>query len=87
MNVENGTPNRGAVLLAELKALVDSFPPQRRAYVIRTLESVFRGLNAAYHGRPSFDLGPKSKSVLDPPSSKPQTRPDSNDELQNKNRE
>ena len=36
--------NRGAVLLAELKALVDSFPHQQRASVIKMMEIAFKGL-------------------------------------------
>ena len=46
MKVETGTPNRGKVLLAELKALVDSVPHPHRADVIKTIELVFSGLDA-----------------------------------------
>jgi hypothetical protein len=43
MKLENGMSNPGAVLLAQLKALVDSFPHQQRTDVIETLKIVFRG--------------------------------------------
>ena len=72
--------NRGAVLLAELKALVDSFPHHRRAGVIRMIEIAFEKLNADFHSRHSVD----QKSALALPSPKSSVGPDSNDELQMK---
>jgi hypothetical protein len=47
--------NRGAVLLAKVKALVDSFPHHQRAGVIRMIEISFRELNADLHSRCSVD--------------------------------
>ena len=84
MKTENGTPYEGGALLAGLKALVDSLPPQRRTDLIKTLESVLGGMNADYHGRHSFDLPPESTGVLDPTSPKASSRSDSDDEPQNK---
>lgn len=66
---------RGRCVAGGAKALVDSLPPQRRTDVIKTLESVFRGMNADYRGRHSFDLPPESTGVLDPPSPKPRHVP------------
>ena len=64
MKVENGTPNRGAVLLAELKALVESFPHQQRRHVVQTLKTVFRGLDADSKSRRSVYLQPEANTVL-----------------------
>lgn len=64
MKVENGTPNRGAVLLAELKALVESFPHQLRTNVVQTLEIVFRGLAADSISRRSVHLQPEANTIL-----------------------
>jgi hypothetical protein len=44
VNNETVTSNRGAVLLGELKALVDSFPQHRRKEVIKIFETVFTRL-------------------------------------------
>ena len=68
MKIKNGTSNRGAVLLAELKALVDSFPHHQRAGVIKMLEIAFKKLNADFHSRHSVD----QKPVLGSPSQKVQ---------------
>ena len=65
MKVENGRPNRGAVLLAELKALVESFPHQQRTDVVQTLKIVFRGLDA--DSRRSVHLQPEANTVLSSP--------------------
>ena len=53
--MENVKSNRGAVLLGELKALVDSFPEHRRKDVINAFEVVFTRLNADYQSRHSAD--------------------------------
>ena len=72
---------RGAVLLAELKALVDSFPHQQRAGVIRMIETTFKELKADFHSRHSVDQQP----ALGSPSPKSSVGPDSsNNELQTK---
>lgn len=52
--------------------------------MIKTLENVFRGLNADNHGRHSVDLQPETRSILDPPFPKA-AHSNSNDGLQNKN--
>jgi hypothetical protein len=51
VSIEEVTSNRGAVLLAELKALVDSFPQHQRRDLIKICETVFRGLNAGHKSR------------------------------------
>lgn len=81
VKIENGTSNRGAVLLGELKALVDSFPPCQRRDVIKMLEIAFRGLNADRQGRHFVDMPPAS------PSPKTSVGTDSSDELQNEDQE
>lgn len=53
--MENVRSNRGAVLLGEVKALVDSFPQHRRKDVIKAFEVVFTRLNADYQSRHSAD--------------------------------
>jgi len=73
--------NRGAVLLAELKALVDSLPHHRRAGVIKMIEIAFKELNADFHSRHSVDQQP----ALGSPSPKSSVGPDSSNELQTKN--
>ena len=75
--------NRGTVLLAELKALVDSFPHHRRAGVIRMIEIAFEKLNADFHSRHSVDRQPALGSP--PPNSS--VGPDSSDELQSEDQE
>jgi hypothetical protein len=69
VKIENGTSNRGAVLLAELKALVDTFPHHKRADVIKILETAFSRLNADKQSRHSVDLQPGEElsSTLLPP--------------------
>ena len=67
VKIENGTPNRGGVLLAELKALVDSFPPHQRTDVIKTLQTVLSRLNADYPSRRSVNLQPEVNTVLGSP--------------------
>ena len=67
MKVKNGTPNRGAVLLAELKALIESFPDQQRTDVIQTLKIVFKGLDADSKSRRSAHLQPEANSALSSP--------------------
>ena len=62
--------NRGAVLLAELKALVDSLPHPRRAGVIKMIEIAFKKLNAELHSRHSVDRQPEARTTGDSPSSK-----------------
>ena len=47
--------NRGAVLLAELKALVDSLPHHQRAGVIKMIETAFKKMNADFYSRHSVD--------------------------------
>ena len=64
MKIENGRPNLGAVLLAELKALVESFPHHQRTDVVRTLKIVFRGLDADSKSRRSVHLQPEANTVL-----------------------
>ena len=67
MEIENGT-NRGAVLLAELKAVVDSYPPYQRIDLIKTLKTVLRGLDADYPSRRSVNcLQPEVNTVLGSP--------------------
>jgi len=75
--------NCGAVLLAELKALVDSLPHHRRAGMIKMIEIAFGKLNADFHSRHSVDQQP-TVARLSPKSS---VGPDSSDELQNEDRE
>jgi hypothetical protein len=67
MNVGNGPSNRGAVLLAELKVLVDSFPHHQRAAVIKTLETVLRGLGAHHPSWHPVNLQREGNSVLGSP--------------------
>ena len=64
MTIENGMSNRGAVLLAELKALVESLPHQQRTDVVQTLKIVFRGLDADSKIRRSADLQREANTVL-----------------------
>jgi hypothetical protein len=61
VNIKNATSNCGAVLLGELKALVDSFPQHRRKEVIKIIETVFR-LSADYQSRHSADRWPANES-------------------------
>ena len=63
----NYPSNRGAVLLAELKALVDSFPHHQRTAVIKTLERLLGGLDAEYPDRHSVNLQPEVNTVLGSP--------------------
>ena len=56
--------NRGAVLLAELKALVDSLPHHRRAGVIKMIEIAFKKLNADFHSRHSVYRQPALGSAF-----------------------
>jgi len=72
--------NRGAVLLAELKALVDSFPHHRRAGVIKMIEIAFKKLDADFHSQHSVE-----RQALGSPSPKSSADPDSSDGLQNEN--
>ena len=53
MSTENVKSNRRAALLAELKALDDSFPSSQRRDVILICESIFRSLNAGEASRHS----------------------------------
>ena len=85
MKIENGTSNRGGVLLAELKALVDSFPPHQRTDVIKALEIVFRGLDADYPSRHSVNLQQEVNNVLGLPSTEPSAGPDLNNESHSEN--
>ena len=71
MKVENGTSNRGAVLLAELKALVDSLPHHQRGNVIKMLEITFRELNADCQGRHSIGVQPEARTAIDSPPGRP----------------
>lgn len=66
MKLENGMSNPGAVLLAQLKALVDSFPHQQRTDLIKALKIVFRGLDAGHQHRHSVHLQPEVSSVFSP---------------------
>ena len=50
--------NRGAVLLAELKALFDSLPYHRRADVIMMIEIAFKKLHADLPSCQSVDRQP-----------------------------
>jgi len=61
---------RGAVLLAELKALVDSFPHQQRAGVIRMIETTFKELKADFHSRHSVDRQLEARTAPGSPSPK-----------------
>ena len=83
MKIENGRSKRGAVLLAELKALVDFFPHHRRAGVIKMIEIAFNKVNAGFHSRHSVDGHP----ALGSPSPESSVGPDSSDELQNEDQE
>jgi hypothetical protein len=67
MKMGNGPSNRGAVLLAELKVLVDSFPHHHRTAVIKTLETVLRELGAHHPSCHSVNLQPEVNSVLGSP--------------------
>ena len=53
MSTENVRSNRGTALLAELKALVDSFPSYQRKDLILICERIFRSLNAGEASRHS----------------------------------
>jgi hypothetical protein len=64
--------NRGAVLLAELKALVDSFPHQQRASVIKMMEIAFKGLQ------------PEAGTALNSRVPKTSAAADSNDKFKTK---
>jgi len=75
--------NRGAVLLAELKALVDSLPCHRRADVIMMIEIAFKKLHADLHSYQSVDRQP----ALGSPFPKSSVGPDSNDEPHNEDQE
>jgi hypothetical protein len=87
VKIENGTSNRGAVLLAELKALVDTFPHHKRADVIKILETAFSRLNADKQSRHSVDLQPGARTVLDSSSSKTLASPDFSDGFRNEDQE
>jgi hypothetical protein len=76
--------NRGAVLLAELKALVDSFPHHERAGVIKMIEIAFKELNADLYSWHSVDRQPEARTSGESPSSKTPASPDLSDGLQNK---
>ena len=52
--------NRGAVLLAELKALVDSFPHHQRAGVSKVIGIALKELNADFPSRHSVDRQPEA---------------------------
>lgn len=80
MKVRNDSSNRGAGLLVELKALLDSFPLQVRTNVIETLKIVFRGLNGEPKTRRSVQPQPEANSVL----SKPHREAPANAELSHK---
>lgn len=86
MSIENGTSNRGAVLLAELKAVVDSFPPHQRTDVVKTLEIVFRGLDADYPSQHSLNLLPEVNTVPGLPSKEASASPDSGNENHSEDR-
>ena len=75
--------NRGAVLLAELKALVDSLPCHRRADVIMMIEIAFKKLHADLHSYQSVDRQP----ALGSPFPRSSVGPDSNDEPHNEDQE
>jgi hypothetical protein len=75
--------NRGAVLLAELKALVDSLPHHRRAGVIKMTEIAFKKLNADFNSRHSVD----QQTALGSPCPKSSGGPDSSDEFKNEDQE
>ena len=64
MKLENGTPNRGAVLLAQLKTMVDSFPHHQRTDLIETLRILFKELDAGNQNRDSAHLQPQVSSVF-----------------------
>jgi hypothetical protein len=64
MKLENGTLDRSAVLLAQLKTLVDSFPHQQRTDLIETLKIVFSGLDAGEENRHSVHLQPEVSSAF-----------------------
>lgn len=83
MTIENGTSSRGSALLAELKALLDTFPHRKRVDLIKILESVVRGLNADDQSWHSVDPQPAAKTVLDSSSSKTLASPDFSDGFQN----
>ena|SRR5215813_5778165 len=87
VKVENGTSNRGAVLLAELKALVDSLPHHQRGNVIKMLEITFRELNADDQSRHSVDLQPDARTDGDSPSSGTIAIPDLSDRFQNEDQD
>jgi len=84
VKVENGTSNRGAVLLAELKALVDSFPDHHRGNIIKMLEITFKELNADDQRRHSVDLQPDARTASNSPSSKTLASSGLRDGFQNK---
>jgi len=45
MDSKKNVQNRGAVLLRDFKALVDSFPDERRREIIKLIDVVFRRLS------------------------------------------
>lgn len=55
--------NRGAVLLKELKDLVDSFPEHHRKEVIRIFRTVFSGLNSAQKVSDGGERGSEQQRV------------------------
>ena len=59
MNTDNANTNRGAVLLKELKTLVDSFPEDQRKEVIKVIGTVVTKLSAGRYSRDSADIGLK----------------------------
>lgn len=85
MKVENGTPNGGAVLLAELKALVETFPHQQRTDVVRTLKIVFKGLDADSTSRRSVHLPPEANTILSSPFHEAPASADLSNERQSEN--
>jgi hypothetical protein len=62
MNTENAKSNRGAVLLGELKALVDSFPEDQRKTVIKIIGTVVTKLSAGCETRHSANPWPERES-------------------------
>lgn len=61
-SIQTVESSRGAVLLRELKNLVDSFPEHRRKEVIRMIGIVFTQLNAGDQSPHSVDARPETES-------------------------
>jgi hypothetical protein len=87
VKTKDGAPYQGGALLAGLKALVDSLTPQRRTDVIKTLESVFTGMNADYEGRHSVHLQLEARRFPDSPSPDSPATIHLSDDLQNEHHE